>query len=59
MEDMSSFSMNREEDDFRMIQEHYIYFALYFYYSYLSSTLDHQALGPEGLGTPGLEGMRQ
>ena len=29
------------EDGFRMIQSHYIYCALYFYYHYISSTSDH------------------
>ena len=34
-----------------MIQEHYIYFCvLYFYYDYISSTSDHQALDPRGRG---------
>ena len=31
-----------------MIQEHCIYCALYFYYYDVSSTSDHQALGPRG-----------
>ena len=31
-----------------MIQEHYIYCALYFYYYYVSSASDHQALDPRG-----------
>ena len=31
------------EDGFGMIQVHYIYCALYFYYHYVSSTLNHQA----------------
>ena len=31
-------------DGFRMIQAHYIYHALYFYYYYISCTSDHQAL---------------
>ena len=35
---------------FRMIQVHYIYYALYFYYYYISSTSDHQALDPGGGG---------
>ena len=35
---------------FRMIQAHYVYCALYFYYYYISSTSDHQALDPGGLG---------
>ena len=33
-------------DVFQMIQEHYIYCALYFYYYYISSTSDHQVLDP-------------
>ena len=33
-----------------MIQEHYIYCVLYFYYYYISSTLDHQALGRRDWG---------
>ena len=33
-----------EGDVFRMIQAHYTYFALNFYYYYISSTSDHQAL---------------
>ena len=33
---------------FRMIQVHYIYCALCFYYSYISSTSDQQALDPGG-----------
>ena len=33
-----------------MIQEHYIYCTIYFYYFYISSTLYHQALDPEGWG---------
>ena len=37
-------------DGFRMIQAHYIYYALYFYYYYISSTSDHQALDPGGWG---------
>ena len=32
---------------FRMIQVHYTYCALYFYYYYIDSTPDHQALDPE------------
>ena len=31
-----------------MVQEHCIYCALYFYYYDVSSTSDHQALGPRG-----------
>ena len=33
-----------------MIQVHYVYCALYFYYYYISSTSDHQALDPRGWG---------
>ena len=33
---------------FWMIQVHYIYHVLYFYYSYISFTSDHQALYPRG-----------
>ena len=35
---------------FKMIQDHYIYYALYFYYYYISFMLDHQALNPGGWG---------
>ena len=35
-----------------MIQVHYISCALYFYYYYISSTSDHQALDPRGWGVP-------
>ena len=34
-------------NSFRMIQMHYIYCALYFYYYYVTSASDHQALDPE------------
>ena len=34
---------------FGMIQAQYIYYALYFYY-YISSISDHQALDPRGQG---------
>ena len=33
-------------DAFWIIQVHYIYCALYFYFYYISSTSDHQALDP-------------
>ena len=33
-----------------MIQDHYIYCALYFFYYYISSSSDHQALDPGGRG---------
>ena len=36
---------------FRMIQVHYIYCALYFYYYYIRSTSDQQALDPRGWET--------
>ena len=35
---------------FGIIQVYYIYLGLYFYYYYISSALDHQALGPRGWG---------
>ena len=35
---------------FGEIPVHYMYCALCFYYSYISSTSDHQALDPEGWG---------
>ena len=45
------FPLTREErDGFRMIQVHYIYCALYFYYYCISSTSDHEALYPGGWG---------
>ena len=34
-------------DGFQMIQAHYMYCALYFYYYYINSTSGHQALDPE------------
>ena len=33
-----------------MLQPPYIYCALYFYYDYISSTLDHQILDPRVWG---------
>ena len=44
-------------DGLEMIKVHYIYCVLYFYYCYISSTSDHQALDPRDLGTPGLHSM--
>ena len=38
------------EDGFRMIQSHYIYCALYFYYFYISFTSDHWAWDLGGRG---------
>ena len=47
----ASFSKDcRGRDGFWMIQVHYIPCALYFYYYYISSTSDHQALDPRGWG---------
>ena len=37
-------------DGFSMIQVPYTYCALFLYYSYISSTSDHQVLDPEGWG---------
>ena len=49
MED--NFSTDRSSGDgLGVIQAHYIYYALNFYYDYISSTSDHQALGPRGWG---------
>ena len=49
MED--NFSMKQGwGDGFGMIQAHYIYCSLYFYYYYISSASDHQALDPRGWG---------
>ena len=33
---------------FKIIQAHYIYCELYFYYYYVSTTSDHQTLEPRG-----------
>ena len=41
---------NFSRGGFRMIQVHYSYCALYFYYYYISLTSDHQALDPKGWG---------
>ena len=46
MED--SFSRDRGEDGFGMIQGYYTYCAVYFCYYYISSISDHQALDPGG-----------
>ena len=40
------FSMELEWDGFGMIQAHYIYCALHFYYYYISSTSDPRGWGP-------------
>ena len=41
-------------DGFRIIQAHYIYCAIYFYYYYISSTSDHKALVPQSLRAPAI-----
>ena len=41
-----NFSTDRWGHDFGVIQMHYIYCALSFYYYYISSTSDHQSLDP-------------
>ena len=41
---------SREGNDLGIIQVHYMFCALYFYYYYISSTSDHQALDPRGWG---------
>ena len=46
-----NFSTNGSgAEGLRKIQAHHIYRALYFYYYYISSTSDHQALDPRGWG---------
>ena len=50
----SFFPQTEGGDGSGMIQEHYIYCTLDFYY-YISSTSDYQALGPGGWGTPALQ----
>ena len=40
-----------------MIQVHYIYHVLYFYYYYISSVSDHQPLDPRG-GIPGISSVQ-
>ena len=45
-----SFPMDGVRDGFGMIQTHYTYCALYFYYDYPSSTSGHQALDPGSWG---------
>lgn len=42
------FHMDCGGGGFGIIQMHYIYCVLYFYYSYISLTSDHQALYPRG-----------
>ena len=44
--------IRRLRDGFRMIQVHYIYCALYFYYYYIGSMSDHQTLDPRGWRPP-------
>ena len=49
MED--NFSMDQGwKDASGMIQVHYSYCALYFYYYEISSATDHQAVDPKGWG---------
>ena len=51
LEDNFSMDGSGMRSDLGMIQAHYIYCILYFcYYYYISSTSDHQALGPGGWG---------
>ena len=50
MEDNFSTHWGEVGDGMGMIQERYIYCALYFYYYYISSTSENQALGPRGWG---------
>ena len=40
-----------EGGGFGMIQAHYVYCALYFYYYYINSTSDRKALDPGGWGS--------
>ena len=48
MEDNFSMGQGAGGVGFRMIQVHYMYCALYFYYYQISSTSDHQALDAGG-----------
>ena len=50
MEDNFFTDWGRKGDVFGMIQGHYIYCVLYFYYYYICSTSDHWALDPGGRG---------
>ena len=50
MEDKFSTDSEGRGGGFRIIQAHYIYCALYFYYYHISSTSGHQALDPRGWG---------
>ena len=57
MEDI--FSMDHVGSvGFQMIQEHYIYCALYFCYYSINSTSDDQALDPGGWGIPEITLLR-
>ena len=53
------FSMDQGSvgDGFRMTQEHYIHWALYFYYYCISSTSNHSALDPRGWGKSESDGV--
>ena len=50
MEDNFSIKLEWGQCGFGMIQVLYIHCAFYFYYYYISSTSDHQALGPGSWG---------
>ena len=50
MEDNFSMGNKIRGGGFKVIPAHDIYCALYSYYYYISSTLDHQAIDPRGLG---------
>ena len=50
LEDMDGLGRAWVENGFGMIQAHYIYCALYFYYYYINSTSYHKALDPGGWG---------
>ena len=54
---LSILNTNGVGDGLEMIKVHYTYCVLYFYYCYISSTSDHQALDPRGLETPGLHSI--
>ena len=44
------FPQTGQRDGLGMIQAHFIYWTLYFYCNYISSSSDHQALDPGGWG---------
>ena len=53
------FSMDQGSvgEGFGMTQEHYIHWALYFYYYCISSTSNHSALDPRGWGKSESDGV--